>query len=57
MPESRENTSGEDTSANSQPTITGAEIRRTGLEKRGQDLRSVANILRIRYVFSYGAIV
>lgn len=51
MPESRENTSGEDTSENSQPTITVAEILRTGREKRGQDLRSVANILRIRYVF------
>ncbi|WP_162200168.1 helix-turn-helix domain-containing protein [Kiloniella spongiae] len=51
MPESRENTSGVDTSENNQPTITVAEILRTGREKRGQDLRSVANILRIRYVF------
>ncbi|KKJ75240.1 hypothetical protein WH95_19400 [Kiloniella litopenaei] len=51
MPESRENTSGEDTSENNEPTITVAEILRTGREKRGQDLRSVASILRIRYVF------
>ncbi len=51
MPESRENTSGEDTSGHNEPTITVAEILRTGREKRGQDLRSVANILRIRYVF------
>ncbi|WP_162937907.1 helix-turn-helix domain-containing protein [Kiloniella sp. EL199] len=51
MPESRENTSGENTSENNEPTITVAEILRTGREKRGQDLRSVASILRIRYVF------
>ncbi|WP_419906012.1 RodZ domain-containing protein [Kiloniella sp.] len=51
MQETRDKASGDDAPEFDQSRITVAEILRTGREKRGQDLRSVANVLRIRYVF------
>ncbi|MFD2206880.1 helix-turn-helix domain-containing protein [Kiloniella antarctica] len=51
MQKTRDNASGGDTPDFDQPKVTVAEILRTGREKRGQDLRAVANVLRIRYVF------
>ncbi len=51
MQKTQDNTSGGETPDIDQAKITVAEILRTGREKRGQDLRAVANVLRIRYVF------
>ncbi|WP_020593222.1 helix-turn-helix domain-containing protein [Kiloniella laminariae] len=51
MEDLRENIPETDGSGLGQSRVTVAEILRTGREKRGQDLRGVANVLRIRYVF------
>ncbi|MCZ4282155.1 DUF4115 domain-containing protein [Kiloniella laminariae] len=51
MEDLRENAPETDGSGLGQSRVTVAEILRTGREKRGQDLRGVANVLRIRYVF------
>ncbi|MEH6632597.1 MAG: RodZ domain-containing protein [Halopseudomonas aestusnigri] len=51
MQKTQDNNSGGETPDIDQAKITVADILRTGREKRGQDLRAVANVLRIRYVF------